>query len=104
MTWVHFNATPLNDTVFQGMGFLCNCKAKLDVEGGTISPKFERIDMSFGRNPPSMKIHLSFMSGLAFKRPAMWRSLCVLENPSKLDFVSYGCILCRSIVQASKLD
>ena len=39
-----------------GMDFLHDCKAKLDLEDGTLSLEGDRIIMSCGQSPPSRKV------------------------------------------------
>ena len=42
--------------MFLGMDFMCDCKAKLDLEDGTLSLEGDRIIMSCGLSPPSREV------------------------------------------------
>ena len=46
------------------MDFLHDCKAKLDLEGGTLSLEGDRIVMSCGQSPPSREVRATHLRGL----------------------------------------
>nr|XP_022308860.1 uncharacterized protein LOC111114716 [Crassostrea virginica] len=55
---------PLKDPMLLGMDFLHDCKAKLDLEGGTLSLEGDRIVMSCGQSPPSREVRATHLRGL----------------------------------------
>ena len=46
----------LKDPMLLGMNFLHDCRAKLDLEDGTLSLEGDRIVMSCGRSTPSREV------------------------------------------------
>ena len=55
---------PFKDPMLLGMDFLHDCKAKLDLEDGTLSLQGDKIVMSWDRSPPSREVRETPLRGL----------------------------------------
>ena len=83
-----------------GMEFLRDCKAKLDLEDGTLSLEGDRIIMSSGRSPPSREVLETYLWVYASAGIKATCRVAVILGASELRRAGL-CPLRRRIVKAS---